>query len=107
MHPERLVIRCMAIKDGPLWVGLCVDLDLATQGDSLAEVKDRLDAQIRDYVREAVTVDREHAPRLLRRKAPLRYRLTYRWLQLRERVTHHLNGGAAYERSMPLVPAGA
>lgn len=108
MHADRLIVRCLAMREGEHWVALCLDFDLAAQGDSFAEVKDRLDAQIIDFVTEAATVDREHAPYLLRRKAPLKYRLLYRWFNLRNRLVAHLgNGRSAYERAMPLVPAHA
>lgn len=108
MHADGLLVRCLAMREGEHWVALCLDFDLAAQGDSFLEVKERLDAQIVDFVTEAATIDREHAPYLLRRKAPLKYRLLYRWLGLRKKVAARFgNGRAAYERAMPLVPAHA
>jgi len=50
---------------------------LRTQGDTFDEVKGKLEAQVKDYVHEALTVDRAHADDLLRRKAPLGQRLAY------------------------------
>jgi len=98
----------MVRPEGDQWVALCLDFDLAAQGASMAEVKDRLDAQIFDYVTQAVTVDRQNAPYLLRRKAPLRYRVIFRWLEFRDHIAHQVaNGRAAYERTVPLVPAHA
>ncbi len=108
MRPESLVVRCLAMREGTHWVALCLDFDLAAQGESINEVKESLDAQIRDYVLEAATVDQAHAPYLLRRKAPLRYRMLFRWLELKEKIAHKVSSGrAAYERAMPLVPAHA
>jgi hypothetical protein len=108
MRANSLVVRCMVVPEGDQWVALCLDFDLAAQAATVAEAKERLDAQISDYVTQAVTVDRQDAPYLLRRKAPLRYRALFRWLELREHIAHHVaNGRAAYERAMPLVPAHA
>jgi hypothetical protein len=70
-------VRCYAKRSEGQWVAVCVDLCLAAQADSFAEAKQKLDAQIRDYVFEALTVDRAHARELLSRKAPIQNRLEY------------------------------
>jgi len=70
-------VRCYAKKSETQWVALCIDLCLAAQADTFEEVKSKLDAQINDYVYEALTVDRAHAKQLLSRKAPLANRLEY------------------------------
>lgn len=78
MRPGDLVIRCFAEKIDDQWVGVSLEFGLAAQGDSLAEVKAKLDAQIREYVNDAlVGEDRAHARYLLSRRASLREHLRY------------------------------
>ena len=77
-------LRCYAERQAPgLWVALCLDFDLAAQGESFQDVRTRLDAMIDDYVEDALTgEDRAHAPSLLNRRAPWRYWLRYYWFAL-------------------------
>jgi hypothetical protein len=80
MKPRQLFLRCYAEKVGNQWQGFCLDLSLAVQGDTFAEVKDKLEAMIGEYVYDAlVGEDREYAEQLLTRRAPLRDRLKYYW----------------------------
>jgi len=66
MQPSPFYLRCYARRQADLWVAVCIDLGLAVQGDSYGEVKAKLEAQMQDYVREALTVDRAHAADLRR-----------------------------------------
>lgn len=70
-------VRCFVKPADGVWVAMCIDLALAAQGDSCEEAKAGLESQVRDYVRQAYTVDREHASELLNRKASLPFRLEY------------------------------
>ena len=107
MRPNELVLRCFAeVRDGA-WQAICIDLGLAAQGDSLAEVRQKLDAQVKEYVSDALGgVDREHAGYLLRRKSPFYLRARY-W---RYRFLAHFHGpggdgGRTFGETLPLVPA--
>jgi len=77
MQSNPFYVRCYARTEANQWVAICIDLGLAVQGDSWEEVKVKLESQVRDYVHEALTMDRAHAADLLRRKAPLQQRLEY------------------------------
>jgi len=77
MSSHPFYVRCYARCDAGQWVAVCIDLGLAAQGETWEEVKGKLEAQVNDYVHEALTADRTHANDLLRRKAPLRQRLEY------------------------------
>ena len=64
-------------RDDKVWQALCLDLDLAVQGCSLDEAKERLREAVSEYVRSA---DEEPEPlrsQLLARKAPLSVRLAW------------------------------
>ncbi|MEB1099662.1 hypothetical protein VDP44_10740 [Xanthomonas campestris pv. campestris] len=86
MRPNPFVVRCYAKRTGGQWVAICIDLGLATQSDSFEEARDKLDAQIRDYVHEALTVDRQHAGVLLSRKAPLANQLEYHAIRVIQKL---------------------
>ncbi|MEA1049250.1 hypothetical protein U5801_05445 [Lamprobacter modestohalophilus] len=78
MFPNQLRLRCYAEHQGPrLWVAVCIDLCLAAQGETCEEARNKLDAQIDQYVEEAFTVDRAYFDQLIPRKAPLRQRVKY------------------------------
>ncbi|MCQ4257451.1 hypothetical protein [Stutzerimonas stutzeri] len=80
MSSNPFVLRCYAEKKDGLWIAACPQFTLAAQGDSFEEAKGKLEAQIKSYVVEALTVDRAHAAELLSRQAPLAMRLRYQVL---------------------------
>ncbi len=76
MNAKELVIKCYAKQEEGLWVAVCLDLCLATQGDSLDEAKRKLEEQITFYVSEALQ-DKEFGCQLLSIRAPLSSWLEY------------------------------
>ncbi|MDP1647128.1 MAG: hypothetical protein Q8M01_02865 [Rubrivivax sp.] len=101
MRPQNLIVRCLARREGDVFVAMCVDLTLAAQGSTLHEAREKLHAQIASYIGEALTVDRKHAPALLYRKGPLTDRLVYRFCQLRTMLKHGRNL-FVYSEALPL-----
>lgn len=79
MKPQNLLVRCMAWRDHDLWIAASIDFGLAAQAHSVDEAKAKLHDQILDYVREALTVDSEHADVLLSRRAPVIDQARYAW----------------------------
>jgi hypothetical protein len=106
-----LVVRCYAERIGSQWQAFALDFDLAAQGDSFEQARQKLDAMIRDYILEAlVGDDRAHAMQLLSRRAPLSMWARYYWLRLRTMLRSGSNGegddsGRAFSDPIPLVPA--
>lgn len=108
MRANDLILHCLAERHGDQWVAVCLDFSLAAQADSFQAVRVKLDAQIREYVFDAVAgPDRQHAAQLLRRRAPLRdwlkywaYRELSRWSSRRRART-----ACGFRAPMPLVPA--
>lgn len=109
MHPRQLVVRCYAERKQDYWVALCLDFTLAAQGGTFNEAKACLDAQIREYVYDALQgEDRPHAAYLLSRRAPMRDWIKYYFHRLRAQVLRR--GGKPrthkpFKEVMPLVPA--
>ena len=83
MRPHQLILRCYGERKGHVWQAFCIDLGLATQGESFQEARDKLHGQIASYMQEALAgEDREYADQLLSRKSPLGFRLRYHFYSL-------------------------
>ncbi|MBC8946779.1 DUF1902 domain-containing protein [Xenorhabdus indica] len=70
-------LRCMAYRQGDIYVAACLDLSLAAQADSIDDAISKLESQVDDYLEE-IDSEPEYAKQLLNRKAPLSMRLRYR-----------------------------
>lgn len=88
MSSNPFVLLCYAQKKGGLWIAACPQFTLAAQGVDFDEAKGKLEAQIKSYIIEALTVDRAHAAQLLGRRAPLMMRLKYKTLAFVASVRH-------------------
>ncbi len=78
MRPGQLVLRCYAERTEGFWQAYCLDFSLGCQGDSFEEVKGKLEAQIGEYVYDAlVGEDRPHAAYLMKRRASIAHWLSY------------------------------
>ncbi len=75
-------VRCYAEGRRGSWEAVCLDLDIAVQGGSLAEVYDALDAAIEQYLSYVNTLPDADRRRLLSRKAPLNLRIKFAWYAL-------------------------
>ena len=105
VRPLNLVLRCYAVNQNKVWSAVCIEFSLAAQGDSFAEAKLKLRAQISDYVTDAFTVDREHADYLLSRRAPLSQVLTWHFLNFRSHLNALKDASARlFTQPLPVVP---
>ena len=83
MTSERhIVLRCAAEGSRGQWEAICLDLDLAVQGQSFEEVYKELNEMIVGYLETVSTYSPAEQARLINRKAPfgLRFRYTVRYL---------------------------
>src|SRR5256885_17074727 len=70
------VLVCVARGHGDRWEALCLDYDIAVQGASLPEVREKLELALHDYV--AAEAEAEPArSQLLGRRAPFFVRLSW------------------------------
>ena len=106
LHPNDLLVRCLALKRNGYWVAMCIDLDLVAQADTAAQARKLLQGQIASYVADAVGVDGAHAAELLHRRAPLRYLALYHFIKL-VNAARPTRRRQSYEAAMPMVPVGA
>jgi hypothetical protein len=72
MAPKHLILRCYGQRKDGKWFGVCLELNIAAEADSLPELKKKINSMISSYI-EAVceTDDKASIPDLLRRRAPL------------------------------------
>ena len=101
-------MRCYAEREAPgLWIAICLDFDLAAQGETFEEAKRSLGAMVDDYVRDAWEgEDKPYADHFLnRRQAPLRYWLKFWWFSLwRNTWSKRRNGmHRPFNSNLPLV----
>ncbi len=102
MRTNQLIVRCYAKQEEGSWVAVCLDFSLATQGDSLADVKKKLEDQLHSYVSEALQ-DKEYGAQLLNRRAPISLWLEYYYIKLTNLITHKTN--LVFNEIMPMRPA--
>ncbi|MBL1278209.1 MAG: hypothetical protein COB30_019210 [Ectothiorhodospiraceae bacterium] len=106
MKATQLVLRCYAENKSEQWHAVCLDLNLAAQGDSFDEVESKLREMIAEYVFDAlVGEDKGHAAYFMNRKAPasmwLKYYLhcaLFRVLSLTDGVYR------LFDETLPLTP---
>lgn len=104
MTPKQLIIKCYAQQEGECWVALCLDFNLAAQGDNFDEVKSKLEAMIAEYVYDALAgEDKLYASQLLSRRAPLTSWLKYYIIRFKVALLH--NSARVFDETMPLIPA--
>jgi len=77
------VLRCYAEGRGKDWEALCLDLDIAVQGESFEEVFRSLHAAIDLYRESLDDLPEADRQRLLYRPVPWRVRLKYLFLVLK------------------------
>ncbi len=71
--PNSLTLHCIAKCHSGYWSAHCLDFTLYAVGETFDEAKAKHDAQIMEYLYDAFDgEDREFAPQLLLRRAPLR-----------------------------------
>lgn len=111
MRPNQLVLRCYAERHDDLWLAFCLDFSLGVQGDSLEEVRSKLESQIQEYVHDAlVGEDRAHAEYLLTRRAPLSHWLTYWAIRIEGKLARMVHArrqpeARPFHEVMPIAPA--
>lgn len=108
MKTKDLILHCYLKRtQSHQWVAVCVDLCLASQADTQNEARKKLDAQIRTYVEEALTIDRDHAVALLTRKAPVEQRIEYQVIRLLMLLRLFGNKiGQAFKTTLPVHVSG-
>lgn len=108
MKPKQLFVRCFAEKRNGQWQAICLDFDLAAQGNSFEDAKHKLESQMYEYVYDALAgEDQAYAHQLLTRRAPYYLWLRYYWYSLLIKVLNIQIASRRFKEKMPLVPDGS
>ena len=70
-------------QETKLWIAMSLEFGLAAQADTEHEVKQKIKAQIKEYIDEAIGQDRAFQAQLLSRKAPISYYMKYYWIKFK------------------------
>ncbi|MGD0960468.1 MAG: DUF1902 domain-containing protein [Methylomonas sp.] len=104
MNPKQLIVKCYAEQEGDYWIALCLDFNLAAQGETFEEVKFKLEAMIAEYVYDALAgIDKPYAAQLLSRRAPFSSWFKYYIIRFKVALLH--NTARVFDEIMPLIPA--
>jgi len=75
---DRTVL-CYVEGAGREWQGVCLDFDIAIQGESFEQVRELLGEAITSYVEDVSREDAETQRQLFNRRTPLLTRLGFKW----------------------------
>jgi len=96
-------IRCMAEGRDSRWWAICLDFDIAVQGESFTEVRDSLHQAIDMYLERVSELPEQERARLLRRRAPWYLRAKFHMVPLLAK----LQGEDGGRRRQFVIPAHA
>ncbi len=100
------VLRCYAEGRPGAWEAVCLDFDLAVQGESLEDVLGSLKKAIGMYLETVHELPEEERKRFLNRRAPLSLRLKFLWHVVRS-VLANKDGPDRKARAEFLIPCPA
>jgi hypothetical protein len=82
-----------------LYVAMSLEFGLAAQAFTEQEAKQKLIAQITEYLEEAISIDKKQQNYFLNRKAPFAWYLRYYWVALREVLQKSRHSLICYQSS--------
>ncbi len=105
--PSDLVLRCYGHQvKGGRWYGVCLNLNLAAEAESLEELRKKLHEMIESYIDAVLdTNDADSIPILLSRRAPLLDWLTYCFISLIMSI-RHFPGNITFKELIPFHLSG-
>ena len=96
-----MMLRCFAEERDAVWEALCVDLDIAVQGESFEQVYRDLRAAVEQYVAYVRTLPTNEQQRLLGRMAPFSLRWRFARAALALALTRSGTRGGRAEFTLP------
>lgn len=102
--PNNRILRCYGyrLKDGPYY-GVCVDLNLAIQTDSLEKLKREMNKVITSYLDAVLNTDNPKSiPHLLQRRAPIQDWVIYYFIKMILFVKRFPENLILFKESVPI-----
>lgn len=104
MNTRELVLRCYGKKQSGQFVVVCLDFNLAAQGDTFDEAWQKLQQQIHEHLDDALAgEDKAHVEQMLNRRAPLSLHLDYYSVCVKIKLATMLN--AALNNNYVIKPS--
>lgn len=101
-----LVLRCYAERDRDgTWFAICLPLNLYARGDSYEQARMKLHHLVRDYIKDALTVESEHIGDLVPRRAPAYFYLRYALIWCCVHFRRGVESVHKFKEYLPLIPA--
>ena len=100
------VLRCYAEGKGTRWEAICLDLDIAVQGESLREALDELTSAVQFHVEHILSLPQQEQDRFWNRRAPMSMRLRFLWHVLVSTFRSYRKSNGK-ERAELLIPCPA
>jgi len=97
--------RCYIEGKGADWEAVCLDLDVAVQGESFHDVVDRLVEAVKLHVQYVLSLPAAEQSRFWARSAPFALRVRFLWYAFKSTIRH--NGAGDKERAELLLPCPA
>jgi hypothetical protein len=97
------ILHCYASGRSGDWEGICLDLDIAVQGDSFEEVLQSLHDAVLLYLESVGSLPEDQQAHLLRRAAPLGVRLKFLGYALRSLAWLDSSNRYHHQFTMPLA----
>lgn len=94
-------LRCYAEGRDDSWEAICLDLDIAVQGESFAEVLDSLNEAISLYLESVSELPEEERASLLNRPAPWSVRTRFLRFAVRSFFAHGDDGPYRHQFTLP------
>ncbi len=95
------VLRCFAEGRPGDWEAICLDLDIAVQGESFEEVYSSLNEAVTQYFEAVQELPEDQRSRLLHRSVPLSVRLKYLKTMLGSAFRDRGNNDSHHQFTMP------
>jgi hypothetical protein len=102
----KKLIRIYAEGQDHGWEAVCLDFDVAVQGDSFQNALESLEIAISEYVQYVRTLPKEEQSALLTRKAPFSLRIKFAWLVF-QGIFKSNNDGNGKGRAGIMLPSPA
>ena len=96
-------INCYAVGTDGQWEALCLDLDIAVQGDSFTDVFESLNKAVSLYLESVKALPESERAHLLHRPAPLSVRLSFLLHALRSLLSRRESDRYHHQFTMPLA----
>jgi predicted RNase H-like HicB family nuclease len=99
----KRTLHCYAEGQDGDWEAICLDLDIAVQGQTFDEVFTSLQQAISLYLESVADLRPEERRSLLRRTAPLRVRLRFLGHAMRGLFAEHGGQSQRHQFTMPMA----